>query len=186
MEQQTYTQKELGQLSADDLLQHCICLQGREKQNKKELAKISKKLEKLTDRLMKKETKNPENYPGEIPPLINLIVKLSWIIRNKFPFGGKEHHFQAALEMELRDQNYSVSQEVARLIHYTRENGKISQLPHDIRGREDLLLPDEKLILELKQTRTMDDKEHMQLMRYMRERCEHSPAWGPRNPRNAH
>ena len=50
MEQQTYTQKELGQLSADDLLQHCICLQGREKQNKKELAKISKKLEKLTEK----------------------------------------------------------------------------------------------------------------------------------------
>ena len=79
--------------------------------------------------------------------------------------------------MELRDQCYIVTQEVARLLHYTRENGKTIQLPHDIRGREDLVLPDEKLILELKQTRTMDDKEHMQLMRYMRERCAH-PDWG--------
>ena len=180
MEQQTHTVKELGQLDHDDLVQHCICLQGREKQCLKELKKQASKIEKLLERLVKKEAKKKpeiEIFPAQVPPLIYKITELSWLIRQKFPFGGKEHHFQAALEMELRDQNYVISQEVARLLHYTQENGQVRQLPHDIRGREDLVLPNKKLILELKQTRTVGNSEHMQLMRYMKERCENS-AWG--------
>jgi len=160
-------------------VRYCVALQMSEKQCQKSLVKANKKTETLTNRL-KKPPKHapPAEFPGTIPPLIGAIASLSWIIRHKFPFGGKEHHFQAALEMELRARGHLVSQEVARLLHYTSENGKTIQLPHDIRGREDLVLPDEKLILELKQTRTMDDKEHMQLMRYMKERSEHLTDWG--------
>ena len=51
------------------------------------------------------------------------------------------------------------------------------QLPHDIRGREDLLLPREKLIIELKQTGKLTDKEFCQICRYMQERLNYS-AWG--------
>lgn len=179
MSETSFTKKELSTLSPEELLQYCHALQTSKNKCHKMLAKATKKIETLSNRMKKpsKHAPRPE-FPGTIPPLISTIASLSWAIRNKFPFGGKEHHFQAALEMELRDRGHLVSQEVARLLHYTSENGKTIQLPHDIRGREDLVLPDEKLIIELKQTRTMDDKEHMQLMRYMKERSEHLANWG--------
>ncbi len=44
-------------------------------------------------------------------------------------------------------------------------------------GEEDLLLPREKLILELKQVTKLTDKEFCQVCRYMQERCENS-VWG--------
>jgi len=179
MSHSTLSKKELTSLPHDDLLRYCLALQLSENKCQKTLAKATKKIETLTNRMKKPPKHAPAaEFPGTLPPLIGTIASLSWIIRQKFPFGGKEHHFQAALEMELRDRGHLVSQEVARLLHYTSENGKTIQLPHDIRGREDLVLPDEKLILELKQTRTMDDKEHMQLMRYMKERSQHLPDWG--------
>jgi hypothetical protein len=53
----------------------------------------------------------------------------------------------------------------------------VLQLPHDIRGREDLLLPQEKMILELKQTKGLGDSEHQQLLRYMYQRQTFS-EWG--------
>jgi GxxExxY protein len=183
-----FTLKELKKLETEAVVQHCVCLQVREKQYKKELIKVNKNLEKLTERLMKKEAKKPkkpknpkkEVFQGKIPRIIHKITELSWRIHKNFPFGGKEHHYQASLEMELRELGYMVSREVTCLFHYTSKSGKTIQLPHDIRGREDLVLPEEKLILELKQIRTMDNKEHKQLMRYMKERNEHSirSTWG--------
>ena len=50
-------------------------------------------------------------------------------------------------------------------------------LPHDVRCREDLVLPREKLVLELKAKAKLDDKDHCQLIRYMEERNKHSD-WG--------
>lgn len=105
------------------------------------------------------------------------ICKISREVYYGFPFSGKEHHFQSALEEELRDAGYHVQQEVARLLHYTKRNGEIVQLPHDIRGREDLLLPREKLILELKQVSKLTGKEFGQICRYMQERSDHT-TWG--------
>ena len=52
------------------------------------------------------------------------------------------------------------------------------QLPHDIRGREDILLPDLKYIIELKQTKTLTHDDHRQLLRYMDERKNHKANWG--------
>lgn len=108
---------------------------------------------------------------------ITEICNICRVIYEKFKFSGKEHHFQAALEAELRDMGYLVQEEVARLLHYKKSNGENIQLPHDIRGREDLLLPREKLILELKQTTKLTDKEFCQLCRYMQERNDNS-TWG--------
>lgn len=102
--------------------------------------------------------------------LITRIVRASIDVYAAFPFSGKEHHYQAALESELREMGEFVQQEVARLLHYQKRNGEIMQLPHDIRGREDLLLPRNKMILELKQTGKLCDKEFNQICRYMEER----------------
>ena len=179
-QQQFYNVKELRQLAPEDLMRHCISLQVCAKRRQKNLQKQTNKVEKLLERLAKKEAKKKpeiEIFPAPVPSLVTKISELSWKIRQKFPFGGKEHHFQAALEIELRDQNYTISSEVAGLLHYTQENGQTRQLPHDIRGREDLVLPRQRLILELKQTRGLGNSEHMQLMRYMKERRTHSD-WG--------
>ena len=108
-------------------------------------------------------------------PQISTICDISCNIYDKFIFSGKEHHFQSALEEELRDAGYQVQQEIARLLHYKKKNGETIQLSHDIRGREDLLLPRQKLILELKQVAKLTDKDFYQLARYMQERCDNSP-----------
>ena len=114
-----------------------------------------------------------KQYSSQITQICNICRT----VYTEFPFSGKEHHYQAALEEELRDEGYQVQQEVARLLHYKKQNGETIQLPHDIRGREDLLLSREKLILELKQVTKLSDKEFCQLCRYMQERCDNS-SWG--------
>jgi len=70
-----------------------------------------------------------------------------------------------------------VQSEVAVLYKVTSISGEVLQLPHDIRGREDLLLPQEKMILELKQTKGIGDGEQQQLLRYMYQRQNFS-EWG--------
>jgi hypothetical protein len=72
---------------------------------------------------------------------IKVIEAICSDIYKKFQFSGKEHHYQAALESELRDRGFLVQQEVARLLHYKKNDGYTIQLPHDIRGREDLVMP---------------------------------------------
>jgi GxxExxY protein len=106
--------------------------------------------------------------------LITRIVRASIDVYAAFPFSGKEHHYQAALECELREMGELVQQEVARLLHYKKRNGENIQLPHDIRGREDLLLPRNKMIIELKQTGKLCEKEFNQICRYMEERRRNS------------
>jgi len=104
------------------------------------------------------------------------ITTLAKSVYKAFPFSGKEHHYQAAFEEELREAGFHTQQEVARLLHYKKINGECIQLPHDIRGREDLLLQREKLILELKQVAKLTDKEFCQICRYMHERRTQS-SW---------
>ena len=76
------------------------------------------------------------------------ILRASIDIYAAFPFSGKEHHYQAALEEELREMGEKVYQEVAVTLNYTKRDGKKIQLPHDIRGREDLVLPEKNMVLE--------------------------------------
>ena len=109
---------------------------------------------------------------------IKVFEKICKDIYEKFLFGGKEHHYQAALEEELRDRGFHVQQEIARTLHYKKDNNDMIQLPHDIRGREDLVLHKRYLILELKQTGKLTDKEFNQLCRYMHERKNNPTALG--------
>lgn len=109
---------------------------------------------------------------------IKVFEKICKTIYEKLLFGGKEHHYQAALEEELRDRGFHVQQEIARTLHYKKDNNDMIQLPHDIRGREDLVLHKRYLILELKQTGKLTDKEFNQLCRYMHERKNNDPFWG--------
>ena len=145
--------------------------------------RLKKKEEKKTTTLLKKkekaENKNQDlsNWNKEINATAILIAQLSRQVYSKFPYGGKEHHFQALLEVELQRKGFIVQSEVAVLCKVVSTSGEVLQLPHDIRGREDLLLPQEKMILELKQTRGLGDPEQQQLLRYMYQRHSFS-EWG--------
>ena len=163
-------------------------------QKDKKILGLETKIEKLQARLKKKEDKktaitlkkkekdikkNPDlpNWNGEINASAILIAQLSRQVYTKFPYGGKEHHFQALLEAELQRKGFVVQQEVAVIYKVITTTGEALQLPHDIRGREDLLLPREKMVLELKQTKAIGDSEHQQLLRYMEQRRQFSD-WG--------
>ena len=172
-------------------------IQQREKQliqRDKKIVTLEAKIEKLQVRLKKKEEKKTttflkkkekaenknqdlSNWNKEINATAILIAQLSRQVYSKFPYGGKEHHFQALLEVELQRKGFIVQSEVAVLCKVTSTSGEVLQLPHDIRGREDLLLPQEKMILELKQTRGLGDPEQQQLLRYMYQRHSFS-EWG--------
>ena len=146
-------------------------------------ARLKKKEDKKTASTLKKKEKdvkkNPDlpNWTNEINATAILIAQLSRQVYTQFPYGGKEHHFQALLEAELQRKGFVVQQEVAVLYKVTTTSGDVLQLPHDIRGREDLLLPQEKMILEMKQTKGLGDSEHQQLLRYMEQRRQFSD-WG--------
>jgi len=149
----------------------------------RENTKLRKQREVTEVRTKKKQDRQadlnimPHLINHTLPSEVQLIANLSVEIRKQFHFGGKEHHFQAALERELQAEGYFAQQEVARLLHYQTRGGKTIQLPHDIRGREDILLEDNKLILELKQTKKLSKQEFQQLFRYMEERQKYSD-WG--------
>jgi GxxExxY protein len=156
---------------------------GLETKIEKLQARLKKKEDKKTTTFLKKkekaENKNQElsNWNNEINATAILIAQLSRQVYSKFPYGGKEHHFQALLEVELQRKGFIVQSEVAVLCKVTSTSGEVLQLPHDIRGREDLLLPQEKMILELKQTKGLGDGEQQQLLRYMYQRQTFS-EWG--------
>lgn len=162
-------------------------------QNQEELKKCQKEKERLEKWKKKEEDKRAakdaaraliprpkpfwhKNHPKKCN-LLERITAITTHVYKNFPYSGKEHHYQAALEAELREAGYMVQQELATQLHYKKQNGEIIQLPHDIRGREDLLLPRQKLIMELKQTGKLTEKEFKQIGRYMHERSKHTD-WG--------
>jgi GxxExxY protein len=136
---------------------------------------VTEDVQKVVDAAKKKKKEMP-HYSGVIPELVTKLAELSLKIRTKFPFGGKENHFQNAMEVELRNAAHMVQHEVCALLHYETLEGEDIRLAHDIRSREDLLLPREKMILELKAVPGLKDKDHCQLLRYMEERRKSS--WG--------
>lgn len=109
--------------------------------------------------------------------IISKIVEKCKYIYDKLLFSGKEGHYQMALEQELRIEGAHVLSELARPYHYTLSNGINVQMPYNITGREDLVLPQCKMVLELKQTSKITDKEKNQLCRYMLER-KINTDWG--------
>ena len=148
------------------------------------LADLAKKVSKVS-KVSKGKIKVSKNkvsddlavYDSLIPPLVTRISDLCLSIRKKMRFHGVESHYQGALELELQELGFLVQHEIAARIHYLKTSGESIQLPHDIRCREDLLLPREKMVLELKAKGKMADKDHCQLLRYMEERKLYG-GWG--------
>ena len=154
-----------------------MSLKGENKTNKTSTAKSGKN-KKPTIPLINDSSDLVKEHISASWGQIKVFEKICKTIYGKFLFGGKEHHYQAALEEELRDRGFHVQQEIARTLHYKKDNNDVIQLPHDIRGREDLVLHKRYLILELKQTGKLTDKEFNQLCRYMHERKNNAPSWG--------
>ena len=138
-----------------------------------------KQLEKIKNAL--------KEYPGIIPEedSIKKIIDLCANIyrHGNFPFGASERQYQCALKIEINDKtNWDIQTEVAVTYHYELEpndDGKRKVRPLDwgLGGREDILISDLKLIIELKQLVHIRDKEFFQLLRYMEERRKYS-NWG--------
>lgn len=154
-----------------------MSLKGENKTSKTSTPKTQKN-KKLTLPLINESTDLVKEHISALWGQIKVFEKICKTIYEKLLFGGKEHHYQAALEEELRDRGFHVQQEIARTLHYKKDNNDVIQLPHDIRGREDLVLHKRYLILELKQTGKLTDKEFNQLCRYMHERKNNVPSWG--------
>jgi hypothetical protein len=128
-----------------------------------------------------------QGYQGTIPEedSIKKIIELAVnVYQNEtFRFGATERQYQSALELEINDKtewdtqseiivgyNYEIVEECSR-------KRKRRQLPYGLGGREDILIPDLKLIMELKQLANVRDREFCQLLRYMEERRKYS-EWG--------
>ena len=128
-----------------------------------------------------------KEYQGTIPEedFIKKIIDLAVnVYQNEtFRFGATERQYQAAFEMEINDKtewdtqseiivgyNYEIVEECSR-------KRKRRQLPYGLGGREDILIPGLKLIMELKQLTHVRDREFCQLLRYMEERRKYSD-WG--------
>jgi len=144
---------------------------------------VKEQIEKLHECLKKKDkikavkSKELSNWESEINPTALFISRLCLQVYNKFPYGGRENHYQALLEAELQQKGFIVRQEVAVTYKVNTTSGEVLQLPHGIHGREDLLLPQKKMILELKQVNEIGDIDHQQLLRYMHQRHTFS-EWG--------
>lgn len=171
----------LKELEKPDLINKIHDLQKQLKKANKEIKtekdkKAKKELEKV-EKDKKEEEEAPKKLEGKLPDLVGTITDIVLRIRRAHPYGGNESHYQASLEMDLREEGLVVSHEMACLLHYKTSSGRTRQLPHDIRSREDLLLPDEQFVLELKAISKLSDKDFKQLIRYMNERCVNSD-WG--------
>ena len=179
------TAKQLGLVHAVSGVPPNRAITGKDIRNMAgELLKLRKKLATAQKKKSNEEVQIIQEVDDLDPVFIKNMELFEKIIRQAidvyaaFPFGGKEHHYQAALEEELRESGEQVYQELATNMSYRKKNGDTIHLPHDIRGREDLNLPKQKLIVELKQTGKLTDKEHNQTARYMEERRQNS-SWGP-------
>jgi GxxExxY protein len=149
-----------------------------EKRRKEDELKRIKKMKQTTRKLEDCGNKSLVDHLLRYKEQLSLFVEMCVDIYERFPFSGKESHYQTALEYELKDLGYKVYPEVARPLHYYMKNSGIRiQLPHNITGREDLVLPDQKLLMELKQTSKITEKEKNQLCRYLEERKNNS-EWG--------
>ena len=127
-----------------------------------------------------------KEYPGTIPKedSIKTIISLATEVyqHQVFRFGATERQYQSALEMEINSKTkWNTQSEIIVPYFYeivdecTHKRNKV-QLPYGLGGREDILIPELKLIMELKQLAHIRDKEFCQLLRYMEERK--NKEWG--------
>jgi hypothetical protein len=128
-----------------------------------------------------------QGYQGTIPEedsikeVISLAVKVYQ--HEVFRFGATERQYQSALEMEINDKTeWDTQSEIIvgynyEIVEECSKKRKVRQLPYGLGGREDILIPELKLIMELKQLAHVRDKEFCQLLRYMEERRKYKD-WG--------
>lgn len=137
-----------------------------------------KKMEKIKNAL--------KEYTGTIPEedSINEIISLATkvYLHEFFRFGATERQYQSALEMEitnktkLNTQSEIIVPYMYEIVDECTHKRTRRQLPYGLGGREDILIPELKLIMELKQLVHVRDKEFCQLLRYMEERK--NKEWG--------
>ena len=141
--------------------------------------KITKQDVKLKIKQIEKIKNALKEYQGTIPEedsikeVISLAVKVYQ--HEVFRFGATERQYQSALEMEINDKTkWDTQSEIIvgynyEILEECSKKRKVRQLPYGLGGREDILIPELKLIMELKQLAHVRDKEFCQLLRYMEE-----------------
>jgi len=149
--------------------------------------KITKQDVKLKIKQIEKIKNALKEYQGTIPEedsikeVISLAVKVYQ--HEVFRFGATERQYQSALEMEINDKTeWDTQSEIIvgynyEIVEECSKKRKVRQLPYGLGGREDILIPELKLIMELKQLAHVRDKEFCQLLRYMEERRKYKD-WG--------
>jgi len=149
--------------------------------------KITKQDVKLKIKQIEKIKNALQEYQGTIPEedsikeVISLAVKVYQ--HEVFRFGATERQYQSALEMEINDKTeWDTQSEIIvgynyEIVEECSKKRKVRQLPYGLGGREDILIPELKLIMELKQLAHVRDKEFCQLLRYMEERRKYKD-WG--------
>jgi GxxExxY protein len=183
---------------ANSKLQYEINQTNENKKLEKENKKLKEKILKLEKKIESRKKRDDDLLAAKILRKANkgvkkLDVKLEWMEKDKdiikkiinkckiiyknLLFSGKEGHYQMALEQELRLEGAHVLSELARPYHYKLSNGLDVQMPYNITCREDLVLPVCNMVLELKQTGKITEKEKNQLCRYMMER-KNNTNWG--------
>ena len=149
--------------------------------------KITKQDVKLKIKQIEKIKNALKEYQGTIPEedSIKEIISLAKKVyqHETFRFGATERQYQSALEMEIIDKTkWDTQSEIIvgynyEIVEECSKKRKVRQLPYGLGGREDILIPELKLIIELKQLAHVRDKEFCQLLRYMEERRKYKD-WG--------
>lgn len=108
----------------------------------------------------------------EVPRTAVRVAEACATVAAAFPLGAREQVLQSALEAELQLAHMTVRREVPVPIVY-----RSMPLGHDARGREDLVVleNDDYFILELKQSKRLEQKDFAQMFRYMRAREQLGP-----------
>ena len=149
--------------------------------------KITKQDVKLKIKQIEKIKNALQIYQGTIPKedsikkIIDLAIKVYQ--HEVFRFGATERQYQSALEMEINDKTkWDTQSEIIvgynyEIVEECSKKRKVRQLPYGLGGREDILIPELKLIMELKQLSHVRNREFCQLLRYMEERRKYKD-WG--------
>ena len=111
--------------------------------------------------------------------VINKIIECIETVYNSpdFYFCGCEGHYQQGMAIELAERNITIQNETVVPCYYTSSGGNKIQLTNGVYGREDITLPKNKIILELKTIKAIGMKEINQLCRYMLYRIKYDD-WG--------
>lgn len=103
----------------------------------------------------------------DVPVAVMRVAGACTAVRAGCRFGGREQVFQSALEAELQSRRMATRRELVMPVLYAGV-----PLGHDVRGREDLVVLEDgaHVIVEIKQARRLEQKDFLQLYRYLENR----------------